>query len=389
MKILFMEWKSLGQADIVQEFGERGWKVDFFPFPREEENTRLNHKLCEEIVRAIAGAGYDFVFSFNYFPVISIACNACRVKYVSWTFDSPFIQLYSNTISYPYNYVFIFDKGTCEELWGKGIQTVYYLPMAAPVSRYDSYQLDSQTYDIYKTDISFIGSTYKEKKNRFYERLSGVSEKSKGYLDGLVQSQKMIYGDFILERLLIPEVLEDMMSACPLAVNIDGFERLEWVYANYFIARYVTALEREAVLNALSHKFKVDLYTYEQTPELEKVRNMGTAEIMKEAPLIYRCSKINLNISLKSILTGIPLRVFEIMGSGGFLASNYQEDFLEFFRPDEDFICYMSLEELMDKVEYYMVHEKERLEIAENGYRKVKMEHTYKQRVDNILENIM
>ena len=42
MKILFMEWKSLGQADIVQEFGERGWKVDFFPFPREEENTRLN-----------------------------------------------------------------------------------------------------------------------------------------------------------------------------------------------------------------------------------------------------------------------------------------------------------------------------------------------------------
>ena len=116
---------------------------------------------------------------------------------------------------------------------------------------------------------------------------------------------------------------------------------------------------------------------------------MGTAEIMKEAPLIYRCSKINLNISLKSILTGIPLRAFEIMGSGGFLASNYQEDFLEFFRPDEDFICYMSLEELMDKVEYYMVHEKERLEIAENGYRKVKMEHTYKQRVDNILENIM
>ena len=88
-------------------------------------------------------------------------------------------------------------------------------------------------------------------------------------------------------------------------------------------------------------------------------------------------------------MTGIPLRAFEIMGSGGFLASNYQEDFLEFFRPDEDFICYMSLEELMDKVEYYMAHEKERLEIAENGYRKVKMAHTYKQRVDNILENIM
>ena len=351
MKILFMEWKSLGQADIVQEFSSRGWRVDFFHFPREKENTRLNNTLCEQIVRTIAGSGYDFVFSFNYFPVISIACNACRVKYVSWTFDSPFIQLYSNTIGYPYNYAFIFDRGTCEDLWEKGIRTVFYLPMAAPVARYDSYRPNGQEYEIYRTDISFIGSTYEEKKNRFYERLSGIPEESKGYLDGLIQSQKLIYGDFILERLLTPEILKDMMNICPLAVNRDGFERLEWVYANYFLARRVTALERKSVL-------------------------------------IYQCSKVNLNISLRSILTGIPLRAFEIMGSGGFLVSNYQEDFLEFFKPDEDFICYMSIEELMSKVEYYLIHEKERTEIAENGYRKVKMSHTYKERVDSILEKI-
>ena len=43
----------------------------------------------------------------------------------------------------------------------------------------------------------------------------------------------------------------------------------------------------------------------------------------------------------------------------------------------------------VETVKGYMAHEKERLEIAENGYRKVKMAHTYKQRVDNILENIM
>ena len=388
MKILFMEWKSLGQADIVQEFSSRGWRVDFFHFPREKENTRLNNTLCEQIVRTIAGSGYDFVFSFNYFPVISIACNACRVKYVSWTFDSPFIQLYSNTIGYPYNYAFIFDRGTCEDLWEKGIRTVFYLPMAAPVARYDSYRPNGQEYDIYRTDISFIGSTYEEKKNRFYERLSGIPEESKGYLDGLIQSQKLIYGDFILERLLTPDILEDMMNICPLAVNRDGFERLEWVYANYFLARRVTALERKSVLNMLSQKYEVNLYTYEDTPDLLKVRNRGTAEVLREAPLIYQCSKVNLNISLRSILTGIPLRAFEIMGSGGFLVSNYQEDFLEFFKPNEDFICYMSIEELMNKVEYYLIHEKERTEIAENGYRKVKMSHTYKERVDSILEKI-
>lgn len=384
-----MEWKSLGQTDIVEEFVRRGWTVDFYPFPREEENTRLNNELCEKIVRTIAGSNYDFVFSFNYFPVISIACNACKVKYVSWTFDSPFIQLFSNTVNYPYNYVFIFDRGTCRKLWDRGINTVYYLPMAAPVSRYDSYKVTKQMQEIYATDISFIGSTYKEKKNRFYDRLGAISDGTKGYLEGLIQAQKNIYGDFILERLLTSEVMQDLVEHCPLVVNQDGFEKLEWVYANYFLARHITAIEREEVLQRLSAEHKVDLYTYEQTPFLPQVRNRGTAEVMKEAPMIYRCSKINLNISLKSILTGIPLRAFEIMGSGSFLISNFQEDFFEYFNQGEDFVCYTSYEDLLNKTEYYLSHEKERKEIADNGYRKVKENHTYSQRIDTIIEMIM
>ena len=71
MKILFMAWKSLGQKDLADEFVRRGWEVVHYSFPREKENTRINQKLCEEIVRTIAGNKYDFVFSFNYFPADS------------------------------------------------------------------------------------------------------------------------------------------------------------------------------------------------------------------------------------------------------------------------------------------------------------------------------
>ena len=388
MKILFMEWKSLGQSDLAEEFRGRGWEVVYYPFPREKENTRLNQELCEKLIRAIASDKFDFVFSFNYFPVISIACNACEVKYVSWTFDSPFIQLYSNTINFPYNYVFIFDRGTCEDLWNSGINTVYYLPMAAPVQRYDTYMLSEEERNFYHTQISFIGSTYQERKNQFYAKLSNTSEYTKGYLEGGIQMQKQIYGDFLLEQLLNPAIMEDMMKHCPLEVNQDGFERLEWVYAHYFLARQVTALERTEILDLLSQKYQVDFYTYDETPRLSKVRNRGTAEVMKEAPIIYRCSKINLNISLRSILTGIPLRSFEIMGNKGFLLSNYQRDYGEYFVDGTDYVYYADYEDLERKVEYYLTHEKERQEIAENGYRKVKSSHTYKNRVDTILEII-
>lgn len=386
MKLLFVEWKSLCQQDIGAEFERRGWTVDYYHFPREEEDTRLNTALAEKLGKVIIEGHYDIVFSFNYFPVISIACNACRVKYVSWTFDSPFIQLYSNTINYPYNYVFVFDKGTCMELWKRDIQTVYYLPMAAPVERYSSYKVTEDMQKEYGTDIAFIGSTYREKKNRFYERLDGISEYTKGYLDGCIQTQKAVYGEFLLEKLLKPEIMQDMMRVCPLVVNRDGFESLEWVYANYFLARQVTAMEREEVLQKLSEKYRVDLYTYEETPALPKVRNRGTAEVIKEAPVIYRCAKMNLNISLRSILSGIPLRAFEIMGSGGFLLSNFQEDFLEYFTEGEDFAYYADYEDMMNKAEYYLTHEKERQEVAENGKRKIIEKHTYRQRVDTILE---
>lgn len=386
MQILFIEWKSLGQADITAEFERRGYAVDYYPFPRETEDTRLNMELGEKLIRAIAGKNYDFVFSFNYFPIVSIACNSCEVKYVSWTFDSPFIQLYSNTVFFPYNYVFVFDKAVCSDLWAHGANTVYYLPMAAAVERYDSYVINDELRRFYDTQLSFVGSTYGEKKNRFYERLSGVKEYVKGYLDSCIQIQKRIYGKFILESMLTPEIMEELQRVCPTVVNIDGFERLEWVYAHYFLARHVTSLERGEVLALLSERFHVDLYTYEQTLQLPRVNNRGTAEVTQEAPVIYKCSKINLNISLKSILSGIPLRAFDIMGCGGFLLTNYQEDFLEHFIPGQDYVYYEDYDDLLNKAEYYLIHEKEREEVARNGYEKVKNNHTYKERVDAILE---
>ena len=93
-------------------------------------------------------------------------------------------------------------------------------------------------------------------------------------------------------------------------------------------------------------------------------------------------------VSRKSILTGIPLRAFEIMGSGGFLLSNYQREYEEYSCNGVDYVYYMDYEDLMEKVEYYLSHEKERKEIAKNGYENVKANHTYRNRVDAIMKII-
>ena len=46
------------------------------------------------------------------------------------------------------------------------------------------------------------------------------------------------------------------------------------------------------------------------------------------------------------------------------------------------------MEDLAEKTGYYLEHEKERREIAHNGYEKVKQHHSYVNRIETILETI-
>ena len=103
-------------------------------------------------------------------------------------------------------------------------------------------------------------------------------------------------------------------------------------------------------------------------------------------PLVFQNSKINLNITLRSIIYGIPLRAIDIMGAGGFLLTNYQNDFGLHFTDGKDFASYSDREDLYNKVEYYLKHEDERKEIAENGCKEVRANHTYEKRLAEMLE---
>lgn len=69
-------------------------------------------------------------------------------------------------------------------------------------------------------------------------------------------------------------------------------------------------------------------------------------------------------MTLRSIKSGIPQRAFDIMGCGGLLMSNYQPELAEYFIPGEDLVLYDSVDDLIQKIDYYLSHEEERLQIA-------------------------
>ncbi len=109
-------------------------------------------------------------------------------------------------------------------------------------------------------------------------------------------------------------------------------------------------------------------------------------DYLREMPLIFKRSKIDLNITLRSIKSGIPLRAFDIMGAGGFLLTDHRADLLDLFVPGEDLVYYENKEDLLQKVGYYLEHEEERKAIARNGHDKVATKHTYRHRVQEMLD---
>ena len=388
MKILFIEWASYGNEDMKEAFCKEGHTLVCFPFFNKD--ARSDGSAVAGLPAVLHKETPDIVFSFNYFPIVSNVCKQENIRYISWIYDSPYVMLYSYTAIHPCNTIYVFDKEVYLEFHKAGISTVHYLPMAANVERLDALmpgRTDDNSNNIdnrnFLYDISFIGSLYTEKHN-FFERMTGLSDHTKGYLDALMAAQMNVQGYNFIQETLSP-IIGDLYHALPMEPNPDGVETKEYLYAQYVINRKITGLERYALIQTIAGKHSFDLFTHDRNFQLPGLTNHGSVDNYREMPLVFKQSRINLNISLRSIKSGIPQRAFDIMGSGGFLLSNYQSDFFDYFIPGEDFDFYESKADLLHKIDYYLANEAARLQIARNGHDKIAAAHTYRHRVREML----
>jgi hypothetical protein len=106
----------------------------------------------------------------------------------------------------------------------------------------------------------------------------------------------------------------------------------------------------------------------------------------EEITTIYSESKIVINSPANGDLN---MRVFEAMASGALLVTeaigNGQKDL---FKNGVHLVEYRTEKELFEKVDYYLTHDYERERIARAGQELVLSKHTYKHRVDFILDTI-
>lgn len=114
---------------------------------------------------------------------------------------------------------------------------------------------------------------------------------------------------------------------------------------------------------------------------------------------IFNQSKININLSnsyqpwWKNIIYGqehqqIKGRNFEIPGCGGFTLSGQADNLGDYYKTEEEIVTYKNIRNLIKKVKYYLLHNKERECIAQAGYERTINEHTYEKRFNEIFKTM-
>lgn len=125
---------------------------------------------------------------------------------------------------------------------------------------------------------------------------------------------------------------------------------------------------------------------------------------------LFKASKINLNLSnarqwdaryllsswramrntlrTPKVRDGVKVRHFEIPGAGGFQLSYYAEGLERYFEIGDEVAIYLDLDELVEKVEYYLTHEAERERIARAGHARA-LGYTMEARLSDLLREVL
>lgn len=101
---------------------------------------------------------------------------------------------------------------------------------------------------------------------------------------------------------------------------------------------------------------------------------------------VFSSSKVNLNIhNWFGQGTAMNLRLFEVPAAGGFLLTDWVKEIDEHFVDGQHIACWRSVEELRDKIRWFLAHESARARIASEGHDHVLKRHTYTVRARELL----
>lgn len=383
MRILFVGNETQQVTHIAYALDRMGHEVAVYPMPVEriaaDDGER---KKFEDFLKR---SGLHFVISNIFHPYPAEATHRIGLKYVVYGMDSPMFSLYryAEQAKYDNCYLFLMDRAECERLQRMGYANVRHMPLGIDAFTAQNLSVTDEEIGKYRCDVSFVGSLYSD--NVYDRNIARLSESARERCEKLLSDSVFLWdGEDRMSAGLTPELVGEIGGILPdMEVFGNAMGGAEYL-RTWFFARKWTNLERASMLSLLAECCDLRLYTWDHQTVPDNVRRFSQVSF-EDSLKIYHAGKINLNITLRSIESGIPLRVFDIMSVGGFVLTNRQPEIAELFEEGREIVTFRTPEEMLEKVDYYLTHEEERLRVALNGYRKVSGCCTFEQRLRKII----
>lgn len=378
-KLLFYQWHSFMNRGIEKALHRLG--VEFEVVFLWQKDWEKDEGLSEALFKALDRGGFDAVFSVNFSPVAAEVCRERGLEYISWIYDSPVHIRDLSSMKYETNRIFNFDRGEVARFNSMGIKMMH-MPLAAdPTDFSPAINGKRGASAAGESDvISMVGRLYKTD----YGELSAVLDDfDRGCLEGIIAAQLSVYGAYIIpevaDQTLLDRINETYSKKSGGSFKVSGRELF------FLLATETTSRERYLAAKLLSKDFSVEIAGGESDGRLDKVRFLPYVDYYAQMPLCFSDSAVNLNITLKTIRTGVPLRVMDILACGGFCISNMQEEIFELFEVGEEVVVYSDLGDLYEKCGWYLSHPEERKVIAAKGLAAVRERCSFDPRLEGML----
>lgn len=389
-KLLYWQWHSFLKQGLEQGLKSLGAEVTTFFY--QLKDWEEDEAFQQQFRKALEKEAFDAVISINFNPIISAICQEKGVPYLSWVYDSPLHIRDLSPLKNEVNRTFFFDRGMAEAFREQGIAAEH-LALAGDLYSFQKRIREASAAERkrFSSGISMVGKLYQ---TEYQHQIGPLTQYQRGCLEGILASQSRVYGGYFIPEVLTEELLSGINEKYRAASG--GKTQISMRQLEYLLACEVTARERFLAMTLLSGRFPVDLYGGDKDSRLSErkgeeaagIRYHGYIDYYSEMPLVFAFSDINLNISLKCIRTGVPLRVFDVLSCGGFLITSFQAELPELFELGSELVAYGSMEELVSLCDYYEKHEAERRGIAENGRRRIETDYTPEKQLEKILKKI-
>jgi len=363
MHLLLFEWNALMQRDL--ETVLHSLHITFYRLSYNFSNIHEDDFFCARFENHLKCHHYDAVISFNFFPLTASVCYKHHIKYISWCYDSPVRVLPYDTFRFPTNFIFMFDKKEAAFYRSLGFDNVYHMPLAVNVSRMKRLKSAIGLKSAI-CDLSFIGNFHS---SNFLDFIAPLPAYYRGYLNALTKAQQNLWTYYLPDDFFHPAFMDTLnsyykqyMSDPDYSISREDF--------SFLFGKYITETERISYLSVLSKFFNMNLYSNNCPEQLTHINHMGTADYYTDMSRIFALSKINFNLSFYCIRSGISLRILDILAAGGFLLTNYQEEFPDYFDPDNDFVLYTDVKDAVEKTAFYLKHDELREKISSSGQKR-------------------